>query len=215
MTTKLEQAARQALKALEVSTDWDVGAKGKQLQSMKAITALREALAEQAGEEGKITDYMLGFSDGRNYAHIYEQTEQKPVLCVECGQPTMHMGNKCYSCCQKATKELEDALKASAPVQQAEQEPVAWRVRGYNQFKTGNPVPWRYVDGADKPAVNKPDCCDFEPLYAAPVRTKDLTDDEVAKAYLECEGDVITCCRAVIAADREKNNPLTKSNKGE
>ena len=41
----------QALKALEVSTDWDVGAKGKQLQSMKAITALREALAEQAEQE--------------------------------------------------------------------------------------------------------------------------------------------------------------------
>ena len=48
--TKLEIAARQALEALEVSTDWDVGARGKQLQSMKAITALREALSEQEDE---------------------------------------------------------------------------------------------------------------------------------------------------------------------
>ena len=66
--------------------------------SDKAVDALREALSEQA--------------------------EQEPVLCVECGQPVMHIGNKCYACCQKATKELEDALKASAPVKQAEQEPV-------------------------------------------------------------------------------------------
>ena len=43
-------------------------------------------------------------------------------------------------------------------------------------------------------------------LYAAPVRTKDLTDDEVAKAYMECTGgDIIARFRAVIAADREKN----------
>ena len=41
---------------------------------------------------------------------------------------------------------------------------------------------------------------------AAPVRTKDLTDDEVAKAYMECTGgDIIARCRAVIALDREKN----------
>lgn len=76
-------------------------------------------------------------------------------------------------------RKREEAITAlrEALSEQAEQEPVAWRVRGYNQFKTGDPAPWRYVDGADKPAVNKPDCCDFEPLYAAPVRTKDLTDD--------------------------------------
>ena len=90
--------------------------------------------------------------------------------------------------------------------EQAEQEPVAWRVRGYSQFKTGNPAPWRYVDGADKPAVNNPDCCDFEPLYAAPVRTKDLTDEEIeeiGKSYFDEWS--FGFARAVIAADREKN----------
>jgi len=48
----------------------------------------------------------------------HEQAEQEPVLCVECGKPTMHMGNKCYACCQKDTKDLEDALKSwdAAPV---------------------------------------------------------------------------------------------------
>ena len=47
------------------------------------------------------------------------------------------------------------------------------------------------------------------PLYAAPVRTKDLTDDEIADigselAAKNCVSD-ITFARAVIAADREKN----------
>lgn len=45
------------------------------------------------------------------------------------------------------------------------QRPAAWRVRGYSQFKTGEPGPWRYIDGAERPKVNNPECCDFEPLY--------------------------------------------------
>lgn len=44
-------------------------------------------------------------------------------------------------------------------------QPVAWRVRGYSQFKTGKPGPWRYFDGPTQPRVNDPDCCDFEPLF--------------------------------------------------
>ena len=109
----------------------------------------------------------------------------------------------------------QDPKKAAAiekaKMRKAEQEPVAWRVRGYNQFKTGNPAPWRYVDGADKPTVNKPDCCDFEPLYAAPVRTKDLTDDEIFEILelQNCPKSELKYwfhdARAVIAADREKN----------
>ena len=51
MTPKERAVMQQALEALEVSTDWDMSATGKQLQSMKAITALREALAEQAEQE--------------------------------------------------------------------------------------------------------------------------------------------------------------------
>jgi hypothetical protein len=138
---KPEQAARQALEALEV-----YGEHAKDCPQYptytrpqdypkcdcgfeEAITALREALAEQA--------------------------EQEPVLCVECGKPTMHMGNKCYACCQKDTKDLEDALKS-----------------------------WD----------------------AAPVRTKDLTDDEIWEIWFkDITLDWDERCRAVIAADREKN----------
>jgi len=61
----------------------------------------------------------------------------------------------------RIARELEEAAQA------LEAKPVAWRVRGYAQFKTGKPGPWRYFDGPDGPAVNTPDCCDFEPLYSA------------------------------------------------
>ena len=47
-------------------------------------------------------------------------------------------------------------------------EPVAWRVRGYAQFKKGKPGPWSFFHGPTKPRVNTPDACDIEPLYAAP-----------------------------------------------
>ena len=46
--------------------------------------------------------------------------------------------------------------------------PHAWRVRGYAQFKTGTPGPWRYFDGPTKPIVNSPEECDIEPLHATP-----------------------------------------------
>ena len=48
-------------------------------------------------------------------------------------------------------------------------------------------------------------------IYTAPVRTKDLTDDEIMKINVDTASIVPTCdrqfhfARAVIAADREKN----------
>jgi len=41
-----DEAMQQALDALEVSTDWDINATGKQAQSIQAINALRTALAQ-------------------------------------------------------------------------------------------------------------------------------------------------------------------------
>ena len=44
------------------------------------------------------------------------------------------------------------------------------------------------------------------PLYAAPVRTKDLTDEELWEAAKTAKSNDLTdAFRAVIAADREKN----------
>ena len=139
--TKLEQAARQALEALESYSKSDYIKKQhpkRRANGEKAITALREALAEQ----------------------------EKPLY-------------------RKVLREMLDAHE------QAEQEPVAWKDLTY-----GN--------------LHHQDFGNSIPLYAAPVRTKDLTDDEIRAIWLKVidpdGGDeVMALARAVIAADREKN----------
>ena len=87
-------------------------------------------------------------------------------------------------------------IRAARAQEQAEQEPVAWRYK-YEGM-------WLFSEDycAEHP---------FEqtPLYAAPVRTKDLTDDEIVSVleYYDHEWDETTfaIARAVIAADRELN----------
>lgn len=73
MNTQQRAAMQMALEALEVSTDWDVGARGKQLQSMKAITALREALAQHP------MDYDQGFVDGVEEGLAMVQPQESEV----------------------------------------------------------------------------------------------------------------------------------------
>ena len=124
--TKLEQAARQALETLEVWSDASASLKGQE-----AITALREALAEQA-----------------------------------------------------------------------EQEPVAWA----RTSESGEVLDCI----SNKHKVTQPCTVDYdEPLYAAPVRTKDLTDEDIQKLRHKldwtAEWSYVNFARAVIAADRRKN----------
>ena len=97
----------------------------------------------------------------------------------------------------------QDPKKAAAiekaKMRKAEQEPVAWFVQYKNrhEFVFGS-KPEFIVDGV------------VEPLYAHPVRTKDLTDDEIVDVMNKIYGSMWTeqdrdFARAVIAADREKN----------
>ena len=51
---------QQALSALEVSTDWDMGATGKQAQSIRAITALRARLAQPEHKPADVFLFLLG-----------------------------------------------------------------------------------------------------------------------------------------------------------
>ena len=162
---KLRAAARQALVALEdVMADFD----GSWALADTAMTALREALAEQA--------------------------EQEPVAWID---------NKtwCFTYSQYEYEDLDDDMKDdlvplyAAPVQQAEQEPVAWWMT--NGEFTSN----EWEAKADGP--------DATPLYATPVRTKDLTDAHILVLWQETATPdahrIERFARAVIAADREKN----------
>ena len=103
--TKLKQAARQALEYCEDN----MVAEAENVLRL-ALYPAGEALAEpELNLNCKSVQKRLATVWGYVKA---EQVEQEPVLCVECGKPTMHIGNKCYACCQKDTKDLEDALKS-------------------------------------------------------------------------------------------------------
>ena len=93
-----------------------------------------------------------------------------------------------------AQQRQDDAITAlrEALAEQAEQEPVV-KIHKYNEFQT--------LGSLNLPIGTK--------LYAAPVRTKDLTDAEIAALVQRhtIDGKIMpfALCEAVIAADREKN----------
>ena len=92
-----------------------------------------------------------------------------------------------------------------ALAEQAKQKPVAWV-----EVERGIPMFMNFTEDY-KPYINN----GIAPLYAAPVRTKDLTDGEVLEITKRFAlgiafpvGGATTpemFARAVIAADREKN----------
>ena len=197
---KLEQAARQALEALESYSKSDYIKKQhpkRRANGEKAITALREALAERH-KESCACEVCRGCDNADIKA---DQAEQEPEVwyCPDCGT----LSETQVKCCpdwirsRKVPKNFALTCKATFDRNvQAEQEPVAWFVQYKNrhEFVFGS-KPEFIVDGV------------VEPLYAAPVRTKDLTDDEIEQLENECEvGWNKVFARAVIAADREKNH---------
>ena len=149
--TKLEQAARQALEALEVSTDWDMTATGKQLQSMRAITALREAL-----ENPDLCPH--GVDDGACKQCYMEQTEQpasqEPEVwyCPDCGT----LNETQAKCCpdwirsRKVPKNFALTCKATfdRKVQSVSQEPVKYI------YKESSPETGEFVFAAPQPELN-------------------------------------------------------------
>ena len=157
---KLEQAARQALEALCVAVEPKRGryyCMNEQPVDMvvkytEAITALREALSEQATVSGG--------------------------LCGGCAKKVADgWALYCVDCWEKA-----------------EQEPVACK---HEWFRTGA------MQIGESRCIH---CGEWN--YTAPVRTKDLTDDEIYKLADDVDwaaGAYLGFARAVIAADREKN----------
>ena len=152
MNDKTRAAMKQALedicgaKLCEINS---MSSRHEMLRLMdKAITALREALAEQ--------DWVCDEQDakvaGRFKRYRAEQAEQEQVAVLDI---TYGREPECY-----ATPNAEDLPEGT----------------------------YR--------------------LYAAPVRTKDLTDEEIFKTNKtelpDCQ-DLVDFARAVIAADREKN----------
>jgi len=140
--------------------------------------------------------YDQGYQDGMNDALApqpvkQEQAEQKPVATIAIN----NWGE--FKVIRVDLPEGKHDLYA-APVQQAEQEPVAWK-HDCAALCANDVELW--ID-------NCPHC--GKPRTAAPVRTKDLTDDEIAAVtgYRKSGATwpvVKEVARAVIAKFKEKN----------
>lgn len=89
--------------------------------------------------------------------------------------------------CESIVRQVLAHLIADGATLPPAPQTVAWRVRGYSQFRSGKPGPWRYFDGPTQPMVNDPDCCDFEPLSApsAGVALPSAIPDDLAAAIDE------------------------------
>lgn len=66
------EVMKQALAALEVSTDWDVNATGKQAQSMRAINALRTAIEQAENQKPFAWMYTSHWKGDERYFTRYQ-----------------------------------------------------------------------------------------------------------------------------------------------
>ena len=257
---KLEIAARQALEALESIRLYD---EANWRTVYETITALREALAEQAEQEPirfvwngegwiEADDYIWKTTDDHERRELYAEPVQEPSisdgLCGGCAKKSADgWALYCVECWEKGNgQSASNEPAANAHVSNADsdilsdvkQEPVA---SGYvyaenlakNRYKVVPSHPSMFHgfavtagDGEQHLYVSrKADCenvarnltCAFldgayaaTKLYSAPVRTKDLTDDEIGEACCfettnPAFRTIVGLARAVIAADREKN----------
>ena len=195
--SKLEQAARALL------AHWDTPA-WKYLKPTGDLMAdLREALAEQAEQEPvAIGSEWKPCMKLPVVVHVREQREGESHVSTREGITPVRpddlimrgvageeypigreLFNKTYT------------FDTAAPVQQAEQEPVAVVEITYGRepecYVTGN------IDDFPEGVFK---------LYAAPVRTKDLTDEELWEAAKTAKSNDLTdAFRAVIAKFKEKN----------
>ena len=204
---KLEQAARQALSALML---------GGLLKKKQAITALREALAEQTEQEPVACEPVSPIDDDGWSDWICPKPHGYLMQCCDCGlihevdsrvaqyepRPSEKfvVVNDKNMQCQWRMRRRDDL----ASPQQAERMVFQAREIGESEwFDVGLNETERINAYINSPHI------DYRRLYTRPVRTKDMTDAEIAALVQRhtIDGKIMpfALCEAVIAADREKN----------
>lgn len=225
---KLKQAALDLLEGVEAAIkagDWKIdGACDPEL----AIYRLREAL-DHPGEANEmvqepVADNFVGIVTSESvdgvvkwkgwipregtklYTHPVQQAEQEMVTCDwenQCNK--LKASQKSLREHMKEIHNLRQQVAALKAVVDAwnnvEQEPVAIDWDKAHEVLCDV---WNRVISADDGFDAIQDL-----IYAAPLRTKDLTDYEIVRLYDEssmCDSEMISFARAVIAAFKEKNN---------
>ena len=188
------------------------------LPDCDAFVAFGKPIAEQTN-----TQLMEGYRIG-----LAEMREKCAKVCKERSHRSDDMGAICAAAIraikfegdtgfrpvsEMIAEHKRDPKKAAAiekaKMRKAEREPVAEVVLRSHKVGFGRTEERKdIVFLADVEVGTK--------LYAAPVRTKDLTDDEIDRIWLKMPEkdefeDVHWFARAVIAADREKNNANNNS----
>ena len=173
-----DEALRMALEALE-------GADMIDCDMREAITALREALAEQPAQQDSTCNNTLR-AQGKAY----------PRTCKKCGL------GPCVGLAQQALdKKAENARELGLDYEQAQQAPVAWGVFEVNLhdmfFTEAEAVEMAQLKGNH---------AEVKPLYTAPQRTwVDLSDEEIETLIHRFDGDPHTLLDEVNARLKDKN----------
>lgn len=127
MTDKItidRAVVKQALEALEVSTDWDLSATGKQGQSVRAITALRSALSdsvEQPQQEPDVVEFRQFLTDVHTAAGLIAHGKQSKALS-------------------------ERLAEAVVKYRTQKQEPVAWMMVNPTHLPSSRSLHWEPQD---------------------------------------------------------------------
>ena len=166
----------------------------------------QDEIIRMAREAGIIFEPMT--IDGIEYEYRYvrcsDSIGEDEADCIErfAALVAAHERNRIFDESKHIIKRAEARGAIFEREKQAEQEPV-----GYVYMKD-------FLNVSTKDVALTKDIPVGTKLYAAPVRTKDLTDDEIEEcvhiADSECTEDAcmpwfVEFARAVIAADREKN----------
>ena len=201
-----QEALKLALEALEVSTDWDVNATGKQLKSMQAITALRKALAqlEQEQEHDNSATHLAHCYQGEYPVCKYgdENCPATPKVKTHPEQEyeSVLIDGVAYTIPSKVAVEILGLHLDLLQLKQ-EQEPVAWKLPDKNV------VFWEDTKEVDEYHGFKPTI----PLYPHPQRTwVGLTDGEIDYLLVSTAGENeethISFARAIEAKLKELND---------
>ena len=155
----------------------------------KAESTLREALAEQADMNlnCKSVQARLATSWGYVKAEQAEQAGQDLDTCPGCGGVADNGHDREFP---------PNPYYCTRCTEQAEQEPMYFLLTDDHTWLS---ISKKTYDGLLPNYRMK--------CYTHPVRTKDLTDDEIYTLYSEpcSDREMVEFARAVIAADREKN----------
>ena len=178
-----QEALKLALEALELSTDWDVNATGKQLKSMQAITALRKALAqlEQEQEHDNSATHLAHCYQGEYPVCKYgdENCPATPKVKTHPEQEyeSVLIDGVAYTIPSKVAVEILGLHLDLLQLKQ-EQEPVAWYYPGGSPDQCTTNKAYAEMEPA------------WIPLYTTPPQRKfvGLTDDEMEATFIECGG---------------------------